>query len=93
MQSLIIRLNRPFSTRPVLCRYKEIILINGIKSIGEIIENFQNEIFFRKVSFRDSEFGNIKNLLLLKDLNKCMLYFLYFFISFDFSDSQTKLQF
>ena len=69
------------------------ILINAMKSIGEITENFQNESFFREVSLEDSEFGNIKTLLLLKDLNKCILYFLYVFVSFCFSDSQTKFQF
>ena len=69
------------------------ILINTMKSIGEITENFQNESFFREVSLEDSEFGNIKTLLLLKDLNKCILYFLYVFVSFCFSDSQTKFQF
>lgn len=69
------------------------ILINAMKSIGEITENFQNESFFREVSLEDSEFGNIKTLLLLKDLNKCILYFLYVFVSFCFPDFQKKFQF
>lgn len=69
------------------------ILINAMKSIGEVTENFQNESFFREVSLEDSEFGNIKTLLLLKDLNKCILYFLYVFVSFCFSDFQKKFQF
>ena len=81
MQYLYVKTNLWFSsTRLALCRYKKMVFINGMKSIAEIIEKLENGSSFRKFLFEDSEFDNMKNLLLLKDLSKCILYFVCIFL-------------